>query len=187
MFGLQPLPKRSHGVRGIVQKAGVFDGLLYSGLPCGAGCDPTAGTPITVSGGATTEQVDFALRTEPLDFYTLAPCRLVDTRGDVAPLGGPAMGANTDRNFLLAGSCGVPLEAKALSVNVTATGAAATGNLRLHAGRSRVPAASSLNFRAGVTRANNAIVPLSAIGELAVYCASPGSAHVVVDVNGYFR
>jgi hypothetical protein len=171
----------------VAEKPGVFDRLLYGGGPCGTGCDPTTGTPIVVSGGATAGEVDFALRTEALDFYTLAPCRLVDTRGAAGALGGPAMAANTDRNFALAGSCGVPFEAKALSVNVTATGAAASGNLRLHAGRSRVPGASSLNFKAGVTRANNAIVPLSAIGELAVYCASPGSADVIVDVNGYFR
>jgi hypothetical protein len=168
-------------------KGGAFDRLLYSGLPCGTGCDPTTGTPITVSGAATTEGVDFALRPVALDFYTLSPCRLVDTRGPAGPLGGPVMGANSDRNFPLVGSCGIPFEARALSVNVTATGAAASGNLRLHAGRSRIPGTSTLNFRAGLTRANNAILPVSAIGELAVYCASVGSAHVIVDVNGYFR
>ncbi len=34
---------------------------LYDGLPCPAGCDPTAGTPITVVRNTTTTGIDFAL------------------------------------------------------------------------------------------------------------------------------
>ncbi len=35
----------------------------YDDLPCPAGCDPTSGTPIVVTAGATTSEVDFALST----------------------------------------------------------------------------------------------------------------------------
>jgi len=34
---------------------------LFDGLPCGGGCDPTAGTPVGVSLGAVTEDIDFSL------------------------------------------------------------------------------------------------------------------------------
>ena len=44
-------------------------------------------------------------------FYTLTPCRLVDTRGAGGPNGGPALVANTDRLFRLVG-CGVPSSAR---------------------------------------------------------------------------
>ena len=41
---------------------------------------------------------------------------------------------------------------------------------------------------AGATRGNNAIVPLSALGEMAVRCAqASGTAHFILDVNGYFQ
>ena len=70
---------------------------------------------------------------------------------------------------------------------MTSAASTAVGNLRLHAGRSRIPGTSTINYAAGQTRAKNAIVPVSAIEELAVYCGSSGAAHVIVDVNGYLR
>jgi hypothetical protein len=40
----------------------------------------------------------------------------------------------------------------------------------------------------GVTRANNAIVPLSALGDMAVHCSqASGTVHFILDVNGYFQ
>ncbi len=44
----------------------------------------------------------------PLDFYTLSPCRVVDTRNPAGPQGGPALPAHASRTFTLAGQCGVP-------------------------------------------------------------------------------
>ena len=44
---------------------------------------------------------------------------------------------------------------------------------------------STINFRAGQTRANNAIVPLGTGGTLAVQSAAP--THFILDVNGYFE
>ena len=47
---------------------------------------------------------------------------------------------------------------------------------------------STINYVAGQTRSNNAIVALNAQGELAVYCAqASGTAQVLVDVTGYFQ
>jgi hypothetical protein len=52
-----------------------------------------------------------------------------------------------------------------------------------------VPLASSINFSAGKTRANNAITRLGAGGVLAVFSGQPsgGVVNVIVDVSGYFE
>jgi hypothetical protein len=46
-----------------------------------------------------------------------------------------------------------------------------------------------VTFRAGTIRANNAIVPLGAAGDIAVKCVlgAPESAHFLLDVVGYFE
>jgi hypothetical protein len=45
-----------------------------------------------------------------------------------------------------------------------------------------------VNFRAGLTRANNAIVPVNSAAAVTLYSGQPtGAVHVVVDVNGWFE
>ncbi len=123
-----------------------------------------------------------------LGFHSLTPCRIVDTRSPTGPLAGPALATTADRVFNLAGTCGVPSTAKALSINLTATGSTAAGNLRLHPGGTMVPPTSSINYSPGQTRANNAIASVSALGSLAVYCGqASGTTHFILDVNGYFE
>ena len=121
-------------------------------------------------------------------FYTVTPCRLIDTRAPDGPLGGPALDANTNRDFTVVGHCEIPRSATSLSVNLTATEQTAQGHLRLYPGGTTPPNASSLNYVAGQTRANNAIVRLGAQGDLGIRCAQgAGTAHVIIDVNGYFE
>jgi hypothetical protein len=123
-----------------------------------------------------------------LRFYTVAPCRVVDTRGSPGPHGGPAIAAHSARTFTITGSCDVPAGARAASLNVTATEATGAGHLRLYPGGTAVPLSSTLNFAPGVNRANNAVVFLGAAGDLSVFSGqSSGSVHVVVDVTGYFQ
>jgi hypothetical protein len=120
----------------------------------------------------------------PSSFYTVVPCRLVDTR---LPSPGNPLRAREDRTFAVVGSCEIPADAVAVSLNVTATAPTAQGHLRLHPGGSAVPTASTINYSAGLTRANNAIVPLGVSGDLAVYSGQgAGTVHVILDVNGYF-
>jgi hypothetical protein len=122
------------------------------------------------------------------NFYTVPPCRVVDTRNATGSYGGPALSANTDRSFVLAGQCGIPSGAKAVSVNVTVAQPAASGDLRLYAGGTARPVASQINYRAGQTRANNGFAPLGATGDLAVRCdQASGNVQVIIDVNGYFQ
>jgi hypothetical protein len=138
--------------------------------------------------GGPDDPTRFTVASPGLGFYTLTPCRLVDTRDAAGPNGGPALEAAVARVFPLAGQCGIPASAQAVSVNVTVTAATAQGNLRLYPGGLPTPTVSTINYLVGQTRANNAVAPLNALGELAVYCSqASGTAHFVLDVNGYFE
>jgi hypothetical protein len=123
------------------------------------------------------------------DFHTLTPCRIADTRDPPGPLGGPALVAGLPRSFPVAGVCGVPVTAKAVVVNVTAVGPTAEGFLTLYPAGGSPPSTSTLNFRAGIVRANNAVARLGGGGQIAVaYVASgPATTHFVLDVSGYFE
>jgi hypothetical protein len=120
--------------------------------------------------------------------FTLLPCRLVDTRNADGPYGGPALAAGEERTFALFGRCGIPPTARALTFNITVTAPSAAGNLRLYTGGTATPLVSFLNYAAGQTRSNNAITSLSPGGALAVRAQqASGTAHLVLDVNGYFQ
>ncbi len=118
------------------------------------------------------------------DYYTLTPCRLVDSR---VGLPGPLLAGET-RSVPATGNCEIPTGAVAVALNVTVTQPTAPGNLRLFPAGLPVPLVSTLNYSAGQTRANNAIVTLSGTGGFDVYCAqASGSAHFIVDVYGYLE
>jgi hypothetical protein len=132
----------------------------------------------------------------PYSFFPLTPCRVVDTRGPTGPQGGPALSANTTRNFTIinVNSCGVPATAKAAAMNVTAILATDGGDLRIWPYQSPVPLASVINFStADFALANGAIIPLANIGGLDISVqtdmppGSTGTVHLVIDVTGYFQ
>ncbi|HLN81480.1 MAG TPA: hypothetical protein VK392_09850, partial [Thermoanaerobaculia bacterium] len=123
-----------------------------------------------------------------LSFYTLTPCRIVDTRGPQGPLGGPALAANTVRTFTVAGVCGIPAGAESIAVNVTVTQATALGSLQLFPAGVTPPGNSSVNYSAGQTRANNGVYGISSSGQLSVDCMqSSGTAQLIIDVVGWFK
>jgi len=73
-----------------------------------------------------------------------------------------------------------------VSINVTVTQPTGPGNLRFFPAGGALPTASAINYTAGLTRANNAVIGLSAAGELTARCQPSGSTHLILDVNGYF-
>jgi hypothetical protein len=136
---------------------------------------PTATRTATPATGAST-------------FFTLTPCRIVDTRN--ASLGAPAIAGGTTRTFTLTASCGVPSAAKSVSANITVVAPASGGDLVIYpATLPAAPVASTISFRAGTTRANNAPLLLSSdgAGRVSVKNNTAGSLHLVLDVNGYFK
>jgi hypothetical protein len=126
----------------------------------------------------------------PGGYYTVAPCRLIDTRN--TPNGtwaGPALAAQAERVFPVWGQCRVPPTAKAVVVNATVTGSTGSGSLNLYSAfPATVPGTSVVNFSAGLTRANNAVVGLNDAGQMAVLNRmASGTAQFVLDVVGYFE
>jgi len=121
-------------------------------------------------------------------YYTVAPCRLLDTRNPVGAFGGPALAANSIRTFQLGGRCQTSPTASAVSVNVTVTQGTNSGHLNLYAGGTPLPYVSVINFRPNQTRANNAVIAPGVGGGLAVFAGfASGSIHMIIDVNGYFQ
>jgi hypothetical protein len=125
------------------------------------------------------------------DFYTVSPCRVLDSRAPSGPwLGQPLHGQEERSVTVVGGACLVPATAKAVSFNVTATAATVNGNLRLYpAGTPRPLFFSTVNFTAGVNRANNGVVGVGVGGALTIFFSGGASesVHVVLDVNGYFE
>jgi hypothetical protein len=124
----------------------------------------------------------------PLQYFTLTPCRVIDTRLPAGPRGGPALGPNATRTFPVRGACGVPSTARAITANVTVTGATAGSFLTLWPSGTPRPEVSTINFGPDdPALANGAVVPLSTDpNDLAVYNAV-GAVHVIIDITGYFQ
>jgi metallopeptidase family M12-like protein/IPT/TIG domain-containing protein len=131
----------------------------------------------------------FAPPATALSFFTLTPCRVLDTRNPNGPLGGPALAASSQRLFTVAGTCGIPAGAKSLSANVTIVNPAALGFLAFYAGNAFPFGTSTINFSPGQVRANNAILTLATdgTGTLGVQNGAGGTVNFLVDVNGYFQ
>jgi hypothetical protein len=113
----------------------------------------------------------------PSQFVPVTPCRLIDTRPAAIP-------AQSVRNFGVAGNCGIPPEATAYSLNVTAIPRGPLGYLTVFPTGQVQPMVSTLNSLDGRIKANAAIVPAGSDGRVSVYVTD--SADVVLDVNGYF-
>lgn len=69
----------------------------------------------------------------PLPFIAITPCRVADTRGNgfTGTYGPPSLVANATRNFAIAGQCGIPAGAQAVSFNFAALNVGGTGDLRV--------------------------------------------------------
>jgi uncharacterized repeat protein (TIGR01451 family) len=124
-------------------------------------------------------------RLDPVSLSTLSPCRLVDTR-DVSS---PSLVASATRTFTITGTCGVPSTAKAVSANITVTAPTGAGDLQIFPTGTSAPGASAINYTAGQTRANNAVIPLGVGGAIDVEVdqAAPGTVDFILDVNAYFE
>ncbi|HET9225848.1 MAG TPA: hypothetical protein VFR31_04235, partial [Thermoanaerobaculia bacterium] len=97
---------------------------------------------------------------------------------------GSPVAANVRTSFPAAGQCGIPADAKALAVNVTASSPSATGHLVVFPSGAPLPGTSTVSFRTGQDRGSASIVSLGVAGE--IDAVSLSVTHLVVDVTGYF-
>lgn len=122
-----------------------------------------------------------------LRFVPITPCRLVDSR-DAArsgSFGPPSLAAGTSRDIpVQQGTCGIPLTARAYSVNMTVVPPGFLGFLSLYPTGTTRPVVSTLNSWNGRVVANAAIVPAGASGGISVFASD--NTHIVIDINGYF-
>ena len=108
--------------------------------------------------------------------YPLAPCRVADTRLPDSPWGGPALDGGDIRSFVIGGRCGVPVTATAVSFNFTVTRPTGAGDLRVFPGQTAVPNTTTVNWNAGQTRANNAVIGLGSFHDIGV-CGGSARRH----------
>jgi len=131
-------------------------------------------------------------------YYSLEPCRLVDTRSAIPPYIGPIPEATTysfhakdaveiPKQGGDAAGCAVPATATALVVNITSAGTLVNGHLRAYPHLGALPTASILNFTAGVNLANSTILPVcegTCPFDFDIYAFK--ASEVIIDVMGYF-
>jgi hypothetical protein len=123
--------------------------------------------------------------TGTLQFYPLAPCRILDTRNPNGTFGGPALTGGSSRSFPIpARGCGVPSGAAAYSLNVTVVPQGLLGYLTTWPTGQAQPIVSTLNSLDGTVLANAAIVPAGTNGAVSFFAAN--TTDIAVDINGYF-
>jgi hypothetical protein len=154
----------------------------------------TNGSIRVVSGEPTDIIIDingyFAVPGSPgaLNFYTMTPCRVVDTRasqGETGAFGLPALAAYTKRDFpLQSGSCGIPATAQAYSLNLTVAPPGPVSFLSIWPTGQPYPSVATMNSPDGNMMSRAAFVPAGTNGSVTVVSGEP--TDLIIDINGYF-
>ena len=122
-------------------------------------------------------------------FRLVDQARLVDTRPgfsttDAQQQGVGRLAGGATLELDIAGRAGVPADAKAVLLQVTAVRQTGRGYVTLHPPGSERPTASNMNFVPGAAIGNTAIVELGGSGSACLF--SSRASHIVVDVVGWF-
>jgi subtilisin family serine protease len=177
-----------------------------SGLTCTVtGLDPTKSYVFTVvptgtSGvgpGRSSAAIPMpSVPAVPADYVPLTPARFLDTRsmatgartfdGNDLGCGAVGQGLMNVRTLVVGGRAGIPSTGvDAVAVNVTVVSPTASNYVTVYPSGTPKPNASNINFVAGQTIPNMAIVKLGSDGKIAIYNEG-GSTQVIVDVVGWF-
>jgi len=121
-------------------------------------------------------------------FTPSTPFRFTDTRDSSRPevgagQGGARLAPGQTLVVQIAGVREVPSAARAISANLTVVDANDAGFVTAFP-CGEVPTASNVNYEFATPVANAAELPLSATGAICIY--SSNSAHVIIDVNGWW-
>jgi spore germination protein YaaH len=130
----------------------------------------------------------FTPETTGATYHALSPARVLDSRDGTGGLSGP-LSSHVARTFQVSGAGGVPVNAIAVTGNLTVARQTAGGYLFIGPTATNDPTSSTLNFPTGDDRANAATVALGTGGTLSVtYVAATSgpTAQVIFDVTGYF-
>jgi hypothetical protein len=120
-----------------------------------------------------------------LVFYPVTPCRVMDTRLPIGPLGGPILTGGASRTVpMLSSTCGLPATAAAYSLNMTVVPTGTLDYLATWPTGTAQPLVSTLNDPTGTIVANAAVVPAGTAGSIDVFVTQ--QTDLIIDVNGYF-
>jgi hypothetical protein len=119
--------------------------------------------------------------TLPGTFSSVAPARVLDSRvssGSVSP--------GKSVSFKVGGKFGIPVDASAVVLNLTATQTKGFGLLTAYPAGSPRPDTPNLNYALGQTMSNVVVVPLGTDGKVTVSNTSSGTTQITADATGYF-
>ncbi len=135
--------------------------------------------------------------TSPAYYAAVTPCRLFDTRSGagacqnaqsvpVAPVGSVgSVGFAGPLQVQVTGTAGIPADATAVVLNVTAVTATADTFVTVFPAGAPVPLASNLNVHSANPVPNLVVVPIGAGGKVA-FANAHGTVNLIADVAGYF-
>ena len=144
----------------------------------------------TYNGGAngygTAFKLSVGIVLSPVQFVSVAPCRVVDTRNTNGEFGGPALQGGTPRFFVIPDNtnCNIPATAAAYSLNVTVVPHGSLGYLTIWPTGRPQPVVSTLNSTDGRVKANAAIVPVGVSAAVSVFASN--TTDLILDIDGYF-
>lgn len=116
-------------------------------------------------------------------FKPVSPARVLDTRSGLGTSVAGAITAHATLSLDLSGR--VPAGTTAVVLNLTVTRPTEHGYLTAYPDAGALPGVSNLNFTAGETVANLAVVPVTD-GKVDFYNGSGGTLQVIADLEGYF-
>ncbi len=141
----------------------------------------TSSTPVLVFGLSGVAQLP--------DTVSLFPGRLLDSRfggitadGLFAGIGLRLAGGILQLD--VAGRGGVPVDAVAVALNITVTGATGSGFVTVYPCLTARPNASNLNYVAGDTVANLVVAKVDSSGKVCIY--TDGPTNLIADVESYY-
>ena len=138
-----------------------------------------AGNPVNERGSALV-----GLQTP--SYVSQAPVRVLDTRPDGPQVGysGPKPAAEQTVELTIAGVGGVPVDAVAVALNVTATNANGDGFVTVWPCGTDRPLASNLNHTTNQTIPNLVIVKVGTGGKVCLFTQT--GTHLIADVQGWY-
>ncbi|WP_018972121.1 hypothetical protein [Rudaea cellulosilytica] len=146
---------------------------------------------VSLFSGGSTQLIADVVGWFPSDaqLISLTPARLLDTRAGGGTLDGKfsgigAMGAQAMLDLDVSGRGGVPANAAAVVLNVTAVSPSAVGYITAWPSGFSRPNASNLNVAPGQTRPNLVISAIGSNGKVSLF-NSAGTTDIVVDVLGW--
>lgn len=143
--------------------AGTVNRLLYSG--------PSESNGTVVAAGG---------------FVSTPPYRALDSRNGTGGIT-KAIGPGQTINVKVTGRGGLPSTGvSAAALNITATGPTSFGFITAYAGGSSRPSTSNLNYNAGQTIPNSAVVPVGPDGTINFTNTSSGTVDLIADTSGYY-